>query len=143
MWLELTPLQKKEKGTDEFYVLSTYGNFYAHTRAAEALADKVNEEADKLYAKYSNDRTALTPRARGEFAEEVASLKVVTTDTGLRVTAGIYEVVGARGTSNKTGLDRFWRDIRTHSLHDPVAYKNREQGVWFLLDQVPEPSWYT
>ncbi|KAL1407920.1 hypothetical protein Q8F55_004715 [Vanrija albida] len=135
--------EKKEKGTDEFYILSTYGNFYAHVRAAEALADKVNDEADKLYAKYSADRTALTPRARGEFAEEVASLKVVTTDTGLRVTAGIYEVVGARGTSNKTGLDRFWRDIRTHSLHDPVAYKNREQGVWFLLDQVPEPSWYT
>lgn len=76
-------------------------------------------------------------------AEWVASVKVVTTDTGLRVTAGVFEVTGAKATSQKVGLDRFWRDIRTHSLHDPVAYKNRELGRFELLDEVPEPTWYT
>lgn len=52
-------------------------------------------------------------------------MKVVTTDTGLRVTAGIFEVTGASATKSTIGLDRFWRDIRIHTLHDPVAYKNR------------------
>ena len=73
----------------------------------------------------------------------MASVKVVTTDVGLRVTAGVFEVTGARATASKVGLDRFWRDIRVHSLHDPVAYKNREVGRYALLNEVPEPTWYT
>jgi alkylation response protein AidB-like acyl-CoA dehydrogenase len=73
----------------------------------------------------------------------VASVKVVATDTGLRVTAGVFEVAGARATASRVGLDRFWRDLRTHTLHDPVAYKNRELGRYFLLGEAPEPTWYT
>lgn len=96
-----------------------------------------------VYSKYSNDRSSLTARARGELAEEVASVKVVTTDTGLRVTSGIFEVTGATSTKAKFGADRFWRDIRTHTLHDPVAYKNRELGRFQLLGEIPEPTWYT
>ncbi len=78
----------------------------------------------------------MTERERGEAAEWVASTKVVTTDTALRATSGVFEVTGARATSRKVGLDRFWRDVRTHSLHDPVAYKNREVGEYILLNKV-------
>ncbi|KAM5353537.1 hypothetical protein ACJ41O_000187 [Fusarium nematophilum] len=133
----------KEKATDEFYILSNYGNFLAHLRAAEALAEKVIAHTDDLYAKYSENRAGVTAQQRGEFAEWVASLKVVTTDTGLRVTSGVFEVTGSRATAVKAGLDRFWRDLRTHSLHDPVAYKNRELGRYQLLGEYPEPTWYT
>ncbi|KAL2161752.1 hypothetical protein VTH06DRAFT_7534 [Thermothelomyces fergusii] len=135
--------ENKSAATDEFYILSTYGNFFAHLRAAEALADRAGEEADRIFAKYGNNRAGLTARERGDWAEWVASIKVVATDTGLRVTSGVFEATGARATASKVGLDRFWRDIRTHTLHDPVAYKNRELGRYFLLDQVPEPTWYT
>ncbi|KAJ4247124.1 hypothetical protein NW762_013262 [Fusarium torreyae] len=133
----------KDKATDEFYIPSTYGNFFAHYRAAEALADKVIAHADDLYAKYSHNRPELKPEQRGVFAEWVASLKVVTTDTGLKVTSGVFEVTGSRSTGAKVGLDRFWRDLRTHTLHDPVAYKNRELGRYFLLEEYPELTWYT
>lgn len=94
-------------------------------------------------AVYLKPRAQLTARERGELAEWVASAKVVTTDTGLRVTAGVFEVTGAKATASKVGLDRFWRDLRTHTLHDPVSYKNRELGRYFLLNEVPEPTWYT
>jgi alkylation response protein AidB-like acyl-CoA dehydrogenase len=133
----------KDKASEEFYILATYGNFHAHLRAATALADRAGELVSSIYAAHSSDRSSLTARARGELAEEVASVKVVTTDTGLRVTAGVFEVTGATATKTKFGLDRFWRDIRTHTLHDPVAYKNRELGRFQLLDEVPEPTWYT
>ncbi|KAH8203429.1 hypothetical protein TruAng_002413 [Truncatella angustata] len=133
----------KEQGTDEFYILSTYGNFLAHLRAATALADKAGSEVDTVYGKYGTQRSGLTARERGELAEWVASVKVVTTDTGLRVTSGVFEVTGAKSTATNIGLDRFWRDIRTHTLHDPVSYKNRELGRYQLLDEVPEPTWYT
>jgi alkylation response protein AidB-like acyl-CoA dehydrogenase len=139
----LINFQNKEKATDEFYILSTYGNFLAHIRAAEALAEKVIAKTDEIYAKYSTNRSQVTAEQRGEFAEWVASLKVVTTDTGLKVTAGVFEVTGSRATASKAGLDRFWRDLRTHTLHDPVAYKNRELGRYHLLGEYPEPTWYT
>ncbi|KAL4953493.1 acyl-CoA dehydrogenase/oxidase [Aspergillus filifer] len=133
----------KSSATEEFYILERYGNFFAHLRAAEALADRAGDRLSALYSRYSTDRTALTPEERGEVAEWVASVKVVTTDTGLRVTSGVFEVTGARATSLSVGLDRFWRDIRTHTLHDPVAYKNRELGRFALLNEYPTPTWYT
>ena len=125
----------KEKPTEEFYILERYGNFFAHLRAAETLADRAGLEIANIYTKHGEKRT-VTERERGDAAEWVASAKVVTTDTALRVTAGVFEVTGSRATGRKVGLDRFWRDVRTHTLHDPVAYKNRELGEYKLLDKV-------
>lgn len=133
----------KESATEEFYILERYGNFFAHLRATEALADRAADQLTAVYTKYSGNRPSLTAEERGEVAEWVASVKVVTTDVGLRVTSGVFEVTGARATSLKVGLDRFWRDIRTHTLHDPVAYKNRELGRYVLHREYPAPTWYT
>ncbi|CAP91659.1 Dibenzothiophene desulfurization enzyme C [Penicillium chrysogenum] len=133
----------KESATDEFYILERYGNFFAHLRATEALADRAGDRLSGLYTRYQAQKSGLTAQERGEVAEWVASIKVVATDVGLRVTSGVFEVTGARATASKVGLVRFWRDIRVHTLHDPVAYKNRELGRYALLHEVPEPSWYT
>ena len=125
----------KDSPTEEFYILERYGNFFAHLRAAEALADRAGEEITKVYQEFSHERS-VSARRRGDIAEWVASVKVFATDTALRVTAGVFEVTGSRATGRKVGLDRFWRDVRTHTLHDPVAYKNRELGRYVLLDEV-------
>ncbi|KAF2168131.1 hypothetical protein M409DRAFT_53445 [Zasmidium cellare ATCC 36951] len=93
--------------------------------------------------KQGSNRSAITALRRGEVAAFVAHAKVVTTDTGLKVTSGIFETLGARATGKKYGFDKYWRDIRTHSLHDPVAYKKREVGRYQLLGEIPEPTWYT
>ncbi|KAL9080648.1 MAG: hypothetical protein Q9157_000624 [Trypethelium eluteriae] len=132
----------KDSASDEFYILERYGNFFAHLRAAEALADRAGIVIADLYNNRSEERD-ITPQERGEAAEWVASVKVVATDTALRVTAGVFEVTGARATATKVGLDRFWRDVRTHSLHDPVAYKNKELGRFALLGEIPAITWYT
>lgn len=132
----------KESPTDEFYILERYGAFHAHLSAAVALADVAGGKVARLYEEHQPERS-VSARERGELAEAVAAVKVVATDTGLRVTNEVFEVTGSRATSRKVGLDRFWRDIRTHSLHDPVAYKKRELGRYVLLDEVPEVTWYT
>nr|POF11421.1 dibenzothiophene desulfurization enzyme c [Quercus suber] len=154
----------KDKAIDEFYILERYGEYRAHLNAADALADRAGAEVAALYASagqhgstlLSNNtsnghfngyaklsRESVTAQARGELAASVASVKVVTTDTGLRVTSGIFEMLGSRATGKKYGFDRYWRDVRTHSLHDPVAYKYREVGRYHLLGEIPEPTWYT
>ncbi|KAF1827514.1 acyl-CoA dehydrogenase NM domain-like protein [Dissoconium aciculare CBS 342.82] len=137
----------KEKASEEFYILERYGEFRAHVAAADALADRAGAEIAAVYASAgqygSLVRNVVTAQRRGEVAALVAQVKVVTTDTGLTVTSGIFELLGARATGKKYGFDRYWRDIRTHSLHDPVAYKKREVGVYQLLGEIPEPTWYT
>jgi alkylation response protein AidB-like acyl-CoA dehydrogenase len=61
----------------------------------------------------------------------------------LDITEGVFEVMGARSTKSQHGFDRRWRDVRTHSLHDPVAYKARELGAFTLSGVFPVPSNYS
>ena len=96
----------KSSPTEEFYTLERYGIFFAHLRAAETLADRAGLEIASVYAKHGEKR-GINERERGEAAEWVASTKVVTTDTALKVTAGVLEVTGSRATRKKVGLDRF------------------------------------
>ena len=63
-------------------------------------------------------------------------------EVALEITTRIFEVTGARSTAT-VGLDRFFRNVRTHTLHDPVAYKRREVGRNLLIGELPEPTWYS
>ncbi|MBC7291093.1 MAG: monooxygenase, partial [Actinotalea sp.] len=129
----------RERGVDEPYVLDTYGDLRAKLWAVEALADRAGDTLSRLHL----DPDGLTPRVRGEVAVLVAAAKQRAIDVGLEIGTRVFEVTGARATASEVGLDRFWRNVRTHSLHDPVAYKRREVGLFALLDEVPEPTWYT
>ncbi len=128
-----------ERAVDEPYVLDTYGDLTAKLWAAEALADRVSAEGQRLH----EDPDAVTEQDRGEFEVRVASVKARATDVALEVTNRIFEVTGARSTAAAEGLDRFWRNVRTHTLHDPVAYKRREVGRFRLTGDLPEPTWYS
>lgn len=121
------------------YVLGTYGELVARTDAVAALAEKV---ADTI-ARAADRGSALTWDERGEAEVATARLKVVATETALDVTSRVYEVTGARASANAVGLDRFWRNVRTHSLHDPLPYKKREVGDHFLNGTHPAPTLYT
>jgi alkylation response protein AidB-like acyl-CoA dehydrogenase len=55
----------------------------------------------------------------------------------------MFEVMGARATAASRAYDRFWRNVRTHTLHDPIVYKVREVGDFVLNDVLPEPTAYS
>lgn len=128
-----------ESATEEPYVLATYGELAARLAATGALGDRV---AGRLTGAIARG-PALTWEERGELAVEVAALKVVSTETALAVTGQIFELTGARSTANRYGFDRFWRNVRTHTLHDPVTYKRREVGDHYLNGTVPSFTLYT
>ncbi|ARI55169.1 MULTISPECIES: acyl-CoA dehydrogenase family protein [unclassified Streptomyces] len=128
-----------DKAVDEPYVIDTYGDLTAKLWAVEALADAVAAEGQRLH----DAPDEVTEQARGEFEVRVAAAKARATEVALEVTSRIFEVTGARATASAEGLDRFWRNIRTHTLHDPVAYKRREVGRHVLTGELPEPTWYS
>jgi alkylation response protein AidB-like acyl-CoA dehydrogenase len=129
----------KDSAGEEFHVLETYGDLQSKLWAAEALA----ERAAQLIERVNDHPDDVTARERGEVAVVVAAAKQRAIDAGLEISTRIFEVTGARATANGVGLDIFWRNIRTHSLHDPIAYKRTEVGRYTLLGEVPEPTWYT
>lgn len=86
---------------------------------------------------------ALSEAEQGQVAIASAAAKVLATQAGLDVTQRLFEVTGARATASAAGFDRFWRNLRTHSLHDPIDYKLRDLGEWVLNDRLPVPSFYS
>lgn len=128
-----------ESAVEDPYILETYGDLASRTAAAEALAERARAAFDAAVAA----GRGLTPEARGETAVAIATAKVVAQHAVLEVTAKVFEVTGARATARATGLDRFWRDARTHTLHDPVAYKLRELGEHVLTGALPRPGPYS
>jgi alkylation response protein AidB-like acyl-CoA dehydrogenase len=73
----------------------------------------------------------------------IAVAKVAATRVGLEVVNQIFEVMGARATSSSYGFDRYWRNLRTFTLHDPVDYKIRDLGNWIVNEKFPEPNFYS
>ena len=130
----------KDSASEEWFGLEGFGRLQSQVWAAEALADDAAYEISLLL---HAEREALTPEQRGHAAVRIAAVKQLANDAALEVGTKIFELTGARATSNSVGLDIYWRNARTHTLHDPVAYKRREVGEYALLGVLPEPTWYT
>ena len=73
----------------------------------------------------------------------VAEAKVLAHRAGIEISSQVFELTGARSTSVRFGLDRFWRNARVHTLHDPVDYKLRDLGRHALTGIHPEPTAYS
>lgn len=132
-------LSQAEQYRHDPFVQRLYGEFVSQAAAVRALTEKVNRRFDEV-ADLGNGVTA---EVRGELAIEIAELKVVASDLGTEVTNRIFEATGSSSTASKVGLDLFWRNVRTHSLHDPVDYKKLEVGANFLNGELQPISLYT
>jgi alkylation response protein AidB-like acyl-CoA dehydrogenase len=70
---------------------------------------------------------------------EVAAAKLTSTRASLAVAAGLFDVGGASSTHPRHGLDRYWRDARTHTLHDAARWKPHSIGRWLIAGEVADP----
>lgn len=120
------------------YVTRTFGELWTELEAARALADEAAIKLERAWQRGD----ALSPEQRGETAIAIATAKVKSTQAGLDTASRIFDTMGARATAGMARLDRFWRNLRVHTLHDPVDYKLRDIGAWALEDLAPTPSFY-
>ncbi|MBV2135030.1 acyl-CoA dehydrogenase family protein [Pseudomonas sp. MAP12] len=134
-WLASTA----QHATDDPFTQNRFGEMHVQIAAARALADRAAELVDRAFAR----GPALTVGERAEVAVAVAEAKVLAHRAGLFARQELFEVVGARGTRASLGFDRFWRNVRTHTLHDPIDYKLNMLGRWALNDEAPDPQRYS
>jgi alkylation response protein AidB-like acyl-CoA dehydrogenase len=127
-----------DRATDDPYILHTVGELVSDVRAAALLADRAGDALQAALA----IGPALTEDQRAEAAVAVYEAKYFSTKVGLDTASRLFEIQGARATTSAYGFDRHWRNLRTHTVHDPVAYKAREVGDWALNRRHPEFSLY-
>ena len=79
---------------------------------------------------------------RTQLAVPICAAKAVASRAAVRATSEIYALMGTRAAARSTGFDRWWRNARTLSLHDPVDYKHVELGRHVLAGWDPPPGIY-
>lgn len=105
-----------------------YGQFYVQVEAANLVVKK----ADQLLQSLWDQPESITEKGRSELDDALQTAKIFTTQVGLDITSRIFEVMGSRATSNAYGFDRFWRNLRTMTLHVPVDTSIQALGKKFL-----------
>ncbi|MFG1298251.1 acyl-CoA dehydrogenase family protein [Xanthobacter sp. V3C-3] len=128
-----------EKASLDPYILEHYGILDVELRASTALADVAGQRFEAAAARGN----AITQDERNVAAAAIYAAKVHSSRTALEVTSKIFELMGARATASAHGYDRYWRNIRTHTLHDPVAYKAREVGNYALNGTITPTPLYS
>lgn len=128
-----------ESATQDPYILQHYGNLWVDLQAASCLTEKAGDVLQSAW----DQGWELTETERGNCAIAIATAKVATTRVGLAIANQMFELMGARSTHSKYGFDRYWRNLRTFTLHDPVDYKIRDLGNWALNDTYPQPNFYS
>lgn len=127
------------RASKDQHVLLHYGEFWVGLESVRLLL----RQATQLFEEAWTRDTALDEAGRGRVAVAIATAKVAATRVGLDLSSRLFEVAGARATHGALRLDRFWRNLRTQTLHDPVDYKLQEIGDWALNDELPSPSFYS
>ena len=125
-----------DRAAEDPYVLQRFGELAIAISTAEGAVARMADALDE-----ANERRDLASRSAAGVA--VAIARAVTTDVSLKVGQGIFQVCGASATTIEHNLDRFWRDARTLTLHDPVDYKLKLVGDWALNSTPPPATGYS
>lgn len=114
-----------ERASDDPYTVATAGELKIRVDASSALLARAGAFVDRAQAEPSVETVAAASVA-------VAESKIASTEAALLVASKLIELAGSSATLTKHGLDRHWRNARTHTVHDPVRWKYRAVGDYWL-----------
>ena len=114
-----------ERASDDPYLVSAIGEVKIRVDASSALLARAGAFVDRAQVQPSVETVAAASVA-------VAESKIVATEAALLAGSKLIELGGSSATLVKHGLDRHWRNARTHSVHDPVRWKYRAVGDYWL-----------
>ncbi|MEV5647756.1 SfnB family sulfur acquisition oxidoreductase [Nocardia sp. NPDC052254] len=119
------------RAADDPLLVQRIGELAVTVATAEATFEAAGRAVDRVVAD-----PAAEPAAAASVA--VATAKITADRAANEVSAALFEVSGTRSAAADLNLDRFWRNARTHTLHDPVRWKYQHIGR-AVLDGAPPP----
>jgi SfnB family sulfur acquisition oxidoreductase len=114
-----------ERASDDPYTIAQIGEMKIRVSASDALLERAGRFVDAAVANPDVETVAAASVA-------VAEAKAASTEASLHVASKLIELAGSRATLKEFGLDRYWRNARTHTVHDPVRWKYRAIGDYWL-----------
>jgi alkylation response protein AidB-like acyl-CoA dehydrogenase len=115
-----------ERAADEHHVIKTIGEYAVAVRSAEALLRYAADTFDQHKA--NPDDKAL----QDELILAVASARAQSDRASISVSSDMFSLLGASSSLTKWNLDRFWRNARVHTTHDPIRWRLHHVGNYYL-----------
>lgn len=106
------------------------GELTVTVRGAQALLVEAARQVDSARADLTEDSAAAASIA-------VAIVKVAAARAAVDAGSALFEFGGTRSASASGNLSRYWRDARTHTLHDATRWKIRHIGNYTLSGTKP------
>ncbi|AZE84585.1 Acyl-CoA dehydrogenase [Pseudomonas orientalis] len=116
---------QQEHGWQDPFTLAAIGDLAWRVHGTEAILAKAGRAVDLALAEPNEDTVANASLI-------VAQAKVLSAETALLASSKLFELAGTRSVTGKHNLDRFWRNARTHTLHDPARWKYHLIGNFVL-----------
>ena len=121
-----------ESAAQEPHVIQQFGRLGVKLYAAEELLRKAGRLLDAAACDVNAASAAQASLA-------VASAKAFGGDVAVEIANELFSLSGTRAADLRHGLDRHWRNARTHTLHDPIRWKYQYVGN-FILNNIPPPN---
>ena len=119
-------------------ILQVIGQASAQSYAAKTVALQAAKALDQAYISHFAQDPEKDVAANDQAELESSQGQVVVSALVLDLTAQLFNALGASAASGKKQLDRFWRNARVISSHNPTIYKQKVIGDW-LINQTPLP----
>ena len=118
------------QASDDPLTLQALGNVELRLHAARALLRRAGSLVDAA----QQEPTAHTVAAA---SVAVAQARALAHTAGLLAANKLLELGGTSATFAEHGFDSYWRNVRTHTLHDPVRWKYHAIGNYALSGVLP------
>jgi SfnB family sulfur acquisition oxidoreductase len=122
-----------ERPGEEPHVIAAFGRLEVKVQAAEALLAVAARQLDAAAADP-------TPELIDAARIGVAAARACGAETALEVSSEALDALGSSAADARYGLDRHWRNARTHTLHDPTRWKHVHLGRYRLDGVLPGPE---
>ncbi|WP_151825203.1 acyl-CoA dehydrogenase family protein [Acinetobacter bereziniae] len=119
-------------------ILQVIGKASAQAYASETITLRTAEALQKAYLSHFGESEIKNIQANNDAELESAQGQVVISALVLELTSQLFNALGASASTTSKQLDRFWRNARVVSSHNPLVYKEKLIGDWEVnLEPLP------
>lgn len=114
---------------------------YTATTLVEKSAQALQRAHDAVNSTFNHHDENFEADQHAIAELEVAQAQSIITDLGLHASSLLFDALGASATDKNLALDRYWRNIRTLSSHNPRIFKDRIIGDFSVNGTLPPEQW--
>lgn len=121
-------------------VLQVVGRVHAAAYGADAIVQQVARALQRAWDARAADeatRAHANLQAHAEVDLAVPLVSQLVLDAG----TALFDALGASATLRPAGLDRYWRNARTITSHNPRVYRERQAGD-HAVNGTPPPTFF-